>query len=268
MFRIAADDLKRPARHDEIRGASRSARTQHSLGDAMESTMPRLSGQHGTALSRDGAGRLAVAVLMPIGPLAIAILRAILPYDTTDSNTVMAAKVAAHQGAESAVIWLTFAALLTLIPGVIALGLLARRHAPRLGTTGLIVTFAAFMCLFWSSVSGVDTVALGALRMGLHPAAVGALNNSIGSITPIGIAANIFPIGHILGLILLAVALWRGRVIPGWAAVLLGGSQVLHLVFAVIVPIHALDGCAWLLTAVGFAIAARALVREGEPEQA
>jgi hypothetical protein len=97
---------------------------------------------------------------------------------------------------------------------------------------------------------------------------VGALNNSIGSITPIGIAANIFPVGHILGLILLAVALWRGRVIPGWAAVLLGGSQVLHLVFAVIVPIHALDGCAWLLTAAGFAIAARALLREGEPEQA
>jgi hypothetical protein len=50
--------------------------------------------------------------------------------------------------------------------------------------------------------------------------------------------------------------------------VLLGGSQVLHLVFAVIVPIHALDGCAWLLTAAGFAIAARALLREGEPEQA
>ncbi len=39
---------------------------------------------------------------MPIGPLAIAVVRGILPYYTTDSNTVMAAKVAAHQGTETA----------------------------------------------------------------------------------------------------------------------------------------------------------------------
>jgi hypothetical protein len=220
------------------------------------------------ALTRDGAGRRAIAVLMPVGPLMIGIVRGILPYNTTDSNTVMAAKIAAHQGAESAVIWLTFAALLTLIPGVIALGLLARRHAPRLGSIGLVVAFAAFMCLFWSSVSGSDNVALGALHLGDSPATVGALNTSIGSIAPIGLAANIFVLGHILGLILLAVALWRGRVIPGWAAVLLGGSQILHFVFAVIVPIHALDGLAWLLTATAFGVAARALLREGEPESA
>jgi hypothetical protein len=66
----------------------------------------------------------------------------------------MAAKIAAHQGVENAGVWLTFIALLTLIPGVIALGLLARRHAPRLGTVGLVVTFAAVACLFWSGRGG------------------------------------------------------------------------------------------------------------------
>jgi hypothetical protein len=75
---------------------------------------------------------------MPVGPLAIAIVRGILPYHTTDSNTVMAAKIAAHQDTEMAVIWLTFAALLTLVPGVIALGMLAKRHSPWLGTAGLV----------------------------------------------------------------------------------------------------------------------------------
>jgi hypothetical protein len=203
-----------------------------------------------------------LAILMPIGPLAIAVLRGILPYKGTDSVTAGAAKVAAHQGTETIVIWLTFVALLTLIPGVISLGMLARRHAPRLGTVGLVIAYPAFACLFWSSVAGSDTVALGAARAGLQPGTTGALLNSIANIPPIGLGTTIFVLGHILSLVLLAVALWRGRVIPAWAALLLGVSQVLHFVFAVVMPVQVLDGCAWGLTAVAFAAAAVALTRE------
>jgi hypothetical protein len=105
-----------------------------------------------------GPARTALAIVIPAGPLAIAVVRGILPYNTTDSSTAMAAKVAAHQGTEMIVIWLTFVALLTLIPGVIALGMLARRHAPRLGTAGLVLAYAAFACLFWSSVATRTTL--------------------------------------------------------------------------------------------------------------
>jgi hypothetical protein len=222
---------------------------------------------HTGSIPRPGRARTALAILMPIGPLAIAVLRGILPYSTTDSNTAMAAKVAAHQGTELIVIWLTFVALLTLIPGVIALGMLARRHAPKLGTTGLVLAYAAFACLFWSSVAGSDSVALGAARIGMHPSTTGGLLTSIGNIPPVGLGAAIFVFGHILSLVLLAVALWRGHVVPAWAALLLGVSQILHFVFAVIVPVHALDGCAWGLTAVAFAAAAVALAREPGPCQ-
>jgi hypothetical protein len=210
---------------------------------------------------RAGLARTALAILMPIGPLAIAVVRGILPYNTTDTDTAMAAKVAAHQGTQTIVIWLTFVALLTLIPGVIALGLLARRHAPRLGTAGLVLAYAAFACLFWSSVAGSDTVALGAARIGMHPGTTGVLLTSIGNIRPVGLATGIFVLGHILGLVLLALALWRGHAVPVWAALLLGLSQILHFTFAVVAPIHVLDGCAWGLTAVAFAAAARALTR-------
>jgi len=210
---------------------------------------------------RAGTARTALAVLMPVGPLAIAIVRAVLPYYTTDSNTAIAAKVAAHQGSETLAIWLTFVAVLTLIPGVIALGLLARRHAPRLGTAGLVLAYAAFACLFWS-VAASDNVALGAARIGMHPAATGALLTSIANIRPIGLATGIFVLGQILSLVLLGVALWRGHAIPAWAALLLACSQLLHLVFAVFVPNHALDGCSWGLTAVAFAAAAVAIRRE------
>lgn len=208
-----------------------------------------------------GLARTALAIMMPIGPLAIAVVRAILPYSTTDSDTEMAAKVAAHQGTEAVVVWLTFVALLTLIPAVIAIGLLARRAAPRLGTAGLILAYAAFACLFWSSVAGSDTVALGAAHAGLHPGTTGALLTTIADIRPVGLGSDIFVLGHILGLLLLAVALWRGRVVPVWAALLLGLSQILHFIFAVIAVNHVLDGCAWGLTAVAFAAAAAALIR-------
>jgi hypothetical protein len=209
-----------------------------------------------------GLDRRALAILMPIGPLAIAILRGILPYYTADSNTVIATKVATHQGAEAAVIWLTFIAMLTLVPGVIALGMLARRYAPRLGTTGLVLASAGFLSLFWSTVAGTDNVAFGAARLGMRPAATGALLTSIGKIVPVGLAANLFVLGHVIGLLLLGIALWRGRVVPAWAGLLLAASQILHVVFAIILPVHALDGCAWALTAVGFAAAAVALTRE------
>jgi hypothetical protein len=205
--------------------------------------------------------RWALAIIMPIGPLAIAGVRGVLPYTTADSNSAMAAKVAAHQGAETLAVWLTFVALLTLIPGVISLGMLARRNAPRLGTVGLILAYVAFACLFWSSVAGSDNVALGAARIGMRPGSTGALLTSIANIRPVGLGTGFFVLGHILSLVLLSVALWRGRVVPAWAALLLGGSQLLHFVFAVIVPVQVLDGCAWGLTSVAFAAAAVAFMR-------
>jgi hypothetical protein len=218
--------------------------------------------RHAGSIPRPGPARVALAILMPIGPLAIAVVRGILPYTTTDSNIALAANVAAHQSAEMTAVWLTFAALLTIIPGVIALGMLARRHSPRLGTAGLVLAYAAFACLFWSSVAGSDIVALGAARLGMHPGTTAALLTSIANIPPIGLGTAIFVFGHIISLLLLAAALWHGRAVPAWAALIIAISQVLHFIFAVIVPIHALDGLAWGLTALGFAAAALALVRE------
>ena len=216
------------------------------------------------SVSRQHAGfdRRALAVIMPIGPLAIAIVRGILPYKTTDSNATLAAQVASHQGTETLVVWLTFIAMLTLIPGVIAVGLMARRGAPRLGTVGLVLTFAAFMSLFWSTVAGSYNVALAAARIGVSPVLTGRLLDSMGAVPAIGLGSDLFVIGHILGLVLIGIALWRGRVLPSWAALLIAASQILHFIFAVIVPVHALDGVAWGLTAVGFAVAALTLVRE------
>ncbi len=186
----------------------------------------------------------------------------------------MATQVEGHQGAESAVIWLIFIALLTLIPGVIVVGMTARQAAPRLGTARLVLAFPGFMSLFWSAVAGSDSVVLAAARIGLRPAVTGRLPASISAMTPISIAGGIYLAGHVVGLVLLGVALWRGRAVPAWAALTLAALQVLHFVFAVVVPTNPLDACAWGLTADGFTAAAargsgaRVMRRPAAPAQA
>jgi hypothetical protein len=80
--------------------------------------------------------------------------------------------------------------------------------------------------------------------------------DSLAALPPMATATGVFLIAHILGPILLAVAL--RTVIPARAALALAVSQPLHLIFAVFVPNHLLDAGAWLLTAIGLAAAARA----------
>lgn len=77
-----------------------------------------------------------VALLMPIGPAAIALLRFVLPYYTASTSGAMATSAAAHQSRQSAVLWLGYVAALTLVPGVLALGHLTRAASPRLTTWG------------------------------------------------------------------------------------------------------------------------------------
>ena len=61
--------------------------------------------------------------------------------------------------------------------------------------------------------------------------------------------------GHILGAVLLAVALHRAKVLPLWGALLMALSQPMHLVAAVIVPSRLLDvTLGWGLTTLTCAL--------------
>lgn len=203
--------------------------------------------------------RVALALLIPIGPLAVAILRGILPYSTTDDSAEMAGKVATHQGAQGAVVWLTLVALLTLVPGTIAIGLPAARRAPLLGTLGMVLAVVGFSSLY--SVGIGDPLALSAARIGLDPGDTARLLDDVQGLPAISLASVFFVLGHILGVVLLGIALWRVKLIPAWAGLALVVSQPMHAVFAVGVPNAALDALAWGLTAVGFAAAALTITR-------
>jgi hypothetical protein len=98
------------------------------------------------------AQRAGLVAVIVAGPLSIAILRAILPYYSSDDAATIAAKVAAHETAQSAQLWLTLIAMITLVPGVIAVGLLAARQARTLGTWGLCLATAGFS-LLWATTA-------------------------------------------------------------------------------------------------------------------
>ncbi|GAA2836299.1 hypothetical protein GCM10020220_026460 [Nonomuraea rubra] len=106
--------------------------------------------------------RPALTLLVLLGPLSIAILRMLLPYGTGDSPAAVAAKVAADPVAEAAVLWLSLLAGFTLVPGMIAVGLLAARRSRVLGTAALVVSVAGFSGL--PAIVAVDLVAQSGTR--------------------------------------------------------------------------------------------------------
>lgn len=186
-----------------------------------------------------GARSSAAVVIAAVGPLAIAVLRVILPYDTTDDTAATVEKVAAAPAVEGVVLWLTYLGLLTLPLGVLIAGRQAIRARPALGGVAAVVAWVGFTSLF-ASVAISDYLAQAAPTTGIPISTTAALLDAINVLPATATASIVFVIGHILGGILLGVALWR--VVPAWAAVALAISQPLHLVFAVFIPNHVLDG--------------------------
>lgn len=218
----------------------------------------------GTRTRLGGRGRILLALLLPIGPAAIAILRFVLPYDTTSSSSEVAREVAAHQTAQNAVVWLGFVAMLTLVPAVLAVGKVARRESPRLAAVGIALLVPGYLVLGWLVAS--DAAVLFAVREGL-PMDVAA--DAYESLHPgMLVAGVVFVIGHVVGTVLLGCALLRGTSVPRWAAIAVLVSQPLHFVAAVIVSSHELDLFAWGLNAVGFAAVSVAMLRMSDEEWA
>ena len=75
-------------------------------------------------------------------------------------------------------------------------------------------------------------------------------------------ATVVFLIGHVVSLILLAIALWRIRSVPRWAAVCLALYPVFELAGGGS-GLRAVGVVAYLLLVVAFGACAQALVRPG-----
>src|SRR5919108_5242642 len=85
------------------------------------------------------ASRWLAAFILPIGPAAVALLRFLLPYNTTDDNSTIARKILADLDRGSLVAWLAFVGILTLVPAAYFVGRLTKRRAPWLTAIALLL---------------------------------------------------------------------------------------------------------------------------------
>ncbi|WP_157530548.1 DUF4386 family protein [Microtetraspora niveoalba] len=188
------------------------------------------------------ATRICSAVLMPVGPACVAVIRLIIPGGSGD----VGAEVAADPGAQRLVLLLGIPALFTLLPGAFAALRLGRRHRPTL--TAWTAAFLIPGYLAMTVLAAGDTAVLAATDIGLEPATVTRLSDEILGLTMF--EGLVFVVGHIVGTVLLGILAWRARLMPRWAAILLLVSQPTHLV-AIVVVNPWLDLVAWGCTALG-----------------
>lgn len=205
------------------------------------------------------AARWLAALVLPIGPAAVALLRYVLPYDTVDDPATIVGKVMAEPGRASFVLWLGFIAIVTLVPAAYFVGGLTRRGAPRLTAVALVLLVPGYLALPWLASS--DYFVWAGAEAGLD---AGAITRMYETTHPtVDVAGLFFVLGHVVGTVLLGIALWRTRVVGRWAAACTIVSQPIHLVAAVIIVSHTLDLIGWGLQAVGFAAVGWAILRRG-----
>ena len=204
--------------------------------------------------------RVVLAVLLPLGPLFVAVAFALRPYTGSDEPAVIIDRILASPRTDL-LLWLGFLAPGLLLLATVAAGHLARRGAPVLATAATTINALAFGLMSGAVASG-DLVTVAGGRAGIDPATILTITGAIENAPQTAIALGIWVPGHIIGMVLLAVALRRARVLPRWAAVVLGISQPIHFVAFVVLQNQYVDAVAgWGLTAVGFAAVAVALLR-------
>ncbi len=199
----------------------------------------------------------ALAALLALGPAAVAVLRFVLPYETSDDAAAIVAEVAADPAAQRLVLWAGLVACLTLVPGALAVLGPARHHTPVLTTLTAALLVPGYLAL-GCGAAVADLVVLAGVESGADRAAVVSVVAAVLANPVTSVASAVFVVGHLAGTVLLGLTLWRARLLgPTWA-LLLAGSQPMHLV-AALTGNHALDLLAWGLTAAAMAAVAPGL---------
>lgn len=201
--------------------------------------------------------RVVAAVLMPVGPAAVAVLRFVVP-----SGPVGEA-VAADPGAQRLILWCGLVAVLTLLPGALAAVRLLRRHTPRLATWTAALLVPGYLGM--TGLVAADAAVLAGTELGLPAGTVTELSDAVLALPTVNILLSLFIVGHIVGTLLLGIAAYRSGLIPRPVAVALAVSQFVHL-GAVIGGLPWLDLLAWSTTALGMAFLARVVLRTPDDE--
>ncbi|HTJ34601.1 MAG TPA: hypothetical protein VL738_15350 [Dactylosporangium sp.] len=166
-----------------------------------------------------------------VATLAVAGVAAAIPLVVTEDDDAPAAQqfdaYAAHSGVAAASNAM-LVALIALVPAMVFAGRLARRGAPKLGYIG-----GALSALAW--LAGL--MSLGAQGIGLYEgsrlpdrAGAAALLDAMAANPVYNTLILIFVLGHVVGMVVLGIGLWRSGAVGWWVGALFILYVVLHTV--------------------------------------
>ncbi|MGV9450759.1 hypothetical protein [Streptomyces sp. NPDC003635] len=207
-----------------------------------------------------GTGRILLGVTTALGPFLLALGVGIVPYTTGGSEEEIVRDIAADRTLTEVSLWVWLFGGTSVVIGTLVVGLLAMRYAPKLGLWGLVLLGTGLLAI--SSTPELDAVTLGGLEEGVGLDALAKAGEGTYALPVVAAPTLYFVVAHVLGAILLGVALLRGRVIAPWAAWLLILSMPLNVVGYAggIMPLAVLS---FVMMGVAFALAGLVVVRHG-----
>ena len=158
---------------------------------------------------------------------------------------------------------LGFISLRHVIPAFLAAARLCRRRRPVLTTVALAVNLVGFIGAF--ALFAIDNLYLIGASLPAEQRDVAAIViDEMWSTGIPGFSTNLFVLGHILGTILMGLALRGSIPTVGWLAMLL--TTPVHFLAFVVLQMPALDMAAWLLMTLAFVYCAVKIVKTPNDE--
>jgi len=200
--------------------------------------------------------RYAAAIILPIPPTCVAIGRL---FQTDDSDTRRTLDlIAANPDRQFTFALLGFIGILTVVPAFLAAAGLSRRRRPVLTTIALTVNLAGYLGAF--AMAAIDNLYLiGALLPADQRDVAAIMIDKMWSSGIPGVSTNLFVLGHVLGAILMGLALRGSIATIGWLAMLL--TTPMHVLAFVVLQMPALDLAAWLLMTLAFICCAVKIIK-------
>jgi hypothetical protein len=161
--------------------------------------------------------RITAGCSLVVGPVLFAGAELLAP-EQVDGDRAQLAEYAAHRGALMTSSFLSIASALVLLAGALGLIHLVRGRGVTFANLAAILIGYGLVAAH-AALGGVNLMFAEMARPGLDRTAMVGLLHSV--MSDVGLGAPLLA-GHyifVIGLILLAVATWRGRVGPTWASV-------------------------------------------------
>ena len=211
--------------------------------------------------------RYGAAATMLLAPLSIALVRASVPVVEPGSavtGTEAMSQMAANAGRARLTFALSVAAVLVLPLGMVALMRLVSRRSPVLGAVGGGLALVGWALVPVLVVS--DVIAYEMSRLDSVSTQFAQLWERIQANPAMVALSAIFVLGHVVGMLLLAIGLGRGRLVPKWAAVAVAVGTLVHPVAIMALASRPLDVLAHCLVVAGLVPAAARALRMSDDE--